>query len=296
MQDSIKDYFETIRRFLNTELFAIGETHVTLSTLVFLIVAVVTLIFVSGQLKKLLIRKILQRTQLDVGAQQAIGTIFRYVLIFTGFLIILQTAGIDLTALHVIAGAVGIGLGFGLQNIANNFVSGLIILFERPVKVGDRIEVEKAVGIVKKIGPRSTVVMTNDNISMIVPNSKFISETVVNWGFSTNPIPVQIPVNVPYNSDLELVQKLLMDIATSIPDVADQPSPSVILSKLGDGMLEFELRVWTKIRLDRPSRLKSAINLEIVRRFLHAGIIIEPPAKTGKTADAGGEGSVKLSN
>jgi small-conductance mechanosensitive channel len=144
-------------------------------------------------------------------------------LILVGILIILQTSGIDLTTLNILAGAVGIGIGFGLQNIANNFISGLIILFERPIKIGDRIEVGEVDGDVVEIGLRSTTVLTNDNIAIIIPNSKFISENVVNWSHNDSKVRFKIPVSVAYGSDVKLVEKLLLEVAEENADVFDYP-------------------------------------------------------------------------
>ena len=183
MQDLAGDYLNPIFRLLNYNLFALGDAKITPLSIIYLILLSAALIYISRKLKNLLITRLLQRTSLDTGAQQAIGTITRYLVLFIGFLIILQTVGINLTTLNVLAGAVGIGIGLGLQNIANNFISGLIILFERPIKVGDRIEVAKVHGQVTAIGARSTRIKTNDNISIIVPNSKFISENVTIGAF-----------------------------------------------------------------------------------------------------------------
>jgi len=126
----------------------------------------------------------------------------------------------------VLAGAVGIGLGFGLQNIVNNFVSGLIILFEKPIKVGDRIEVDDVEGDVVRISGRSTEVLTNDNISIIIPNSKFITENVVNWSHTDRKVRFRIPVNVAYGSDVQLVERLLLQVAAENKDVLEQPRPA----------------------------------------------------------------------
>jgi small-conductance mechanosensitive channel len=201
------------------------------------------------------------------------------VVLFVGLLIIFQTVGIDLTTLNVLAGAVGIGIGFGLQNIANNFISGLIILIERPIKVGDRVEVGDVEGDVVSIGARSTTVRTNDSIAIIVPNSKFISENVVNWSFGGEIVRFKIPVSVAYASDIDLVTELLLKIADENEDVAKSPPPSVRLIELGQSALEFELRAWSREKLHRPGLFTSNINYEIVRAFRKHGVEMPFPQR-----------------
>jgi small-conductance mechanosensitive channel len=202
-----------------------------------------------------------------LGARLAIGTILRYVLLLLGFLVILQTVGINLTTLNVLAGAIGIGVGFGLQNVASNFISGLIILFERPVKVGDRIVVDTIDGRVTAIGARSTTVRTNDNVTIIVPNSKFISENVINWSFENKMMRFRIPVGVSYNSDLNLVKRVLMHVAAQNPDVLKEPKPAVRLMKFGDSSVDLQLWVWTKAKLHRKTVLTSDLNFAIWEAF-----------------------------
>jgi small-conductance mechanosensitive channel len=248
-------------------------------TLIYLLLFSAILLYLSSKLKQLLVTRILGRTSLDIGAQQAIGTILRYVIVTVGFLIILQTFGIDLTTLNVLAGAIGIGVGFGLQNVANNFISGLIILFERPIKVGDRIEVDDVHGEVRSIGARSTTILTNDNIAIIVPNSKFISENVINWSFDRGGIRFRIPVGVAYDSDLDLVTSLLLGVAKGNSDVATDPPPSVRFLRFDDSSLYFELRVWTRSRIHRPGLLKSDLNFAILKTFREKGIEIPFPQR-----------------
>ncbi len=141
MQEFLREYLRPLFEILNYNLFALGDAKITPLSILYILLFAATLIYLSNKLKRLLVTRLLAKTSLDRGAQQAIGTITRYVVMFVGFLIIFQTIGIDLTTLNVLAGAIGIGVGFGLQNIANNFISGLILLIERPIKIGDRVEV-----------------------------------------------------------------------------------------------------------------------------------------------------------
>lgn len=279
MREFLRESLNPLFEILNYNLFALGDARITPLSIFYLVILAIGLVYFSNKLKSLLITRLLAKTGLDRGAQQAIGTITRYVVMFVGILIIFQTVGIDLTTLNVLAGAIGIGVGFGLQNIANNFISGLILLVERPIKVGDRIEVDDVNGDVASIGARSTTIKTNDGIAIIVPNSKFISENVVNWSFGGEIVRFKIPVGVAYDSDIDLVTELLLKIAKDNKDVAETPPPSVRLMELGSSSLQFELRAWSRDKLHRPGFFLSDINYEIVRRFRENGIEMPFPQR-----------------
>ena len=271
---------------LNYPIFTLSGTTVTPITIALILALSLLLVWLSGRAKRLLVHRLLARTRMDIGARQAIGTISRYIVLFLGFLIILQTVGINLTALTVLAGAVGVGSGFGMQNIANNFISGLIILFERPIKVGDRVEVDDVSGDVKKIGARSTVILTNDNVSIIVPNSKFISETVVNWSLANNIVRFKRPVTVSSDCDIDFVMNSLLEIAKENEAVLEDPAPSVRLTELASDGLTFELRAWSSISLHRPQLLKSDVNLEIVKKFRAGNVEMPYPQRDLRIRDA----------
>jgi small-conductance mechanosensitive channel len=160
-------WFDQVIEILEIPIFRLGDSQVTLWLVAYLLVFVVLLFWVAKRLQNLLANKLLVRTKLDAGARHAASTIARYLLLVIGFLIIIQTAGIDLTTFNVLAGALGIGAGFGLQSVVANFFAGLIIMFERPIKIGDRIEVDDVEGDVIEIGARSTVVLTNDHIAIM---------------------------------------------------------------------------------------------------------------------------------
>lgn len=279
MREFLNEYFGPFFELLNYNLFALGDAKITPLSILYLVVFAFLLVYVSRKLRDLLISKLLQRTSIDRGAQAAIGTIARYVILVVGFLIIIQSVGINLTTLNVLAGAVGVGVGFGLQNIANNFISGLIILFERPIKVGDRIEVDDINGEVIAIGARSTTIKTNDNITMIVPNSKFISENVTNWSFGDDIVRFRIPVGVSYDSDVDEVSNLLLAIAAENANVAKEPKPSVWLKEMGDNSINFELLAWSRTMLQRPGRFRSELNFAIMRKFREHGIEIPFPQR-----------------
>ncbi|HEX8639432.1 MAG TPA: mechanosensitive ion channel domain-containing protein [Pyrinomonadaceae bacterium] len=277
MREILRDYLEPFFNILNYRIFTLGETHITPLSIISLILLTFLLFYLSNKLKSILVERVLGRTHLDLGARLAVGTIVRYILLLIGFLIILQTVGINLTTLNVLAGAVGIGVGFGLQNVASNFISGLIILFERPVKVGDRIEVDGIDGKVTSIGARSTTVRSNDNITVIVPNSKFISENVHNWSFENNTVRFRVPVGVAYDSDINLVKKILLEVAAENKDVLQEPLPSVRLLKFNDSSIDLELWVWSKTKLHRKTVMMSDLNFAIWEKFRQNNIEIPYP-------------------
>ncbi|MBX2991229.1 MAG: mechanosensitive ion channel family protein [Bacteroidetes bacterium] len=291
--DRIFQFFTSVRHALDIPIFRLGDFEVSLWTVVYMTVSIVLLVYLSGKLKNWLTNTVLRRSTLEVSVRQSVGTIIRYIVVVIGFLIIVQTAGIDLTTLNVLAGAIGIGVGFGLQNIASNFISGLIILFERPIKTGDRIEVGEVEGDVVAINARSTTVVTNDNIAIIVPNSKFVSENVINWGYVDRKIRFRIPVGVAYGSEPRHVEQLLLDVAKENPDVLDDPPPAVRFLSFGDSSLDFELRAWTSSLLHRKGKLVSDLNFSIHNKLQSAGVLIPfpqrdvhirsvPPELTGK--------------
>jgi small-conductance mechanosensitive channel len=268
-----------MKDILDTRLFMLGDTEFTAWTVLYLVVLVVVLIFISRLLKGWLVNSALARRQFELGVRQAIGTIFQYLFVVIGFFIILSTAGIDLTTLNVLAGAVGIGVGFGLQTIANNFISGLIILFERPVKVGDRIQVGDVSGDVVRIGARATTIKTNDNIDMIVPNAEFISSRVINWSHSDREVRLHVPVGVSYTSDLDEVRDVLLEVAAAHHGVLKSPSPDVMFAEFGESSLDLDLRVWTSDYITKPTILQSDLNFAILKKFRKCGIELPFPQR-----------------
>jgi small-conductance mechanosensitive channel len=275
--ESLQNWLGRIKGVLDFPILKLGETQITVWTILCFIVLLIGLFYFAGKMRKILVGRVLARSRLDLGAQQAIGSITRYVVLLVGLLIILQTVGINLTTLNVVAGAVGIGIGFGLQNIASNFVSGLIILFERPIKIGDRIEVGGVEGDVVSVGARSTTVVTNDNIAIIVPNSKVVTENVINWSYTDPTVRFRIPISVAYGSDVRLVEKLLLEVAKESPDVLENPEPGVRFLSFGSSGLNFELRAWSRTLVHRKGRFISALNFAIHDKFREHRIEIPYP-------------------
>lgn len=270
--EQIGAFLQTLYQKLQWPIIKTGETEVTVWSLVYLLVLVLLLMWVARRIQLWLANGPLLQPRLDLGARQAVGTLARYLVLLIGLLAIVQTAGIDLTTFNVLAGAVGIGVGFGLQNVVSNFIAGVIIMFERPIKIGDRIVVGGTDGSVIEIGARATTVLNNDNIAVIVPNSKFITDEVVNWQYNDNQVRFRIPVAVAYGSDARHVERVLLEVAAADPDVLEQPPPAVRLMQFGDDGLLFELRAWSASLVDRKGRLASQLNFAIYDRFRAEGI------------------------
>jgi small-conductance mechanosensitive channel len=275
--------FETslvaIRQFFSIELFGIGKTTLTIGTILYLFCAIALLLLLTGRIKTWLVKRAFSRSSVDIGVRTAIGSIARYIIVALGFIIILQTAGLDLSGLAVLAGALGIGIGFGLQNITTNFISGIIILLERPIKVGDRIQIEDVNGDVIAISLRATTIVTNDNIAVLVPNSEFVSSKVVNWSYTNRDVRFHVPVGVSYNSDPVLVRNTLLQAAENHPGVLKNPKPDVLFREFGDSSLNFDLRVWTREYTSRHGVLHSELNFTILELFRENGIEIPYPQR-----------------
>ena len=222
--------------------------------------------------------KILVDSGLDVGLQESITTITVYLFWTFGILAALRAIGISMTSLAIVFGALGIGLGFGLQNIFNNFISGVILLFERPIKVGDVVEINGIWGNVAKINVRSTVVRTADNAALIIPNAAMLSGQLTNWTFKDKKMRRTITVGVAYGTDVKLVEQVLYEIAEKHPRVLKYPAPMVLFSDFGESALIFKLQIWTII--DYGGSTENDLRFEIDRVFREKQIEIPFPQRT----------------
>jgi len=227
--------------------------------------------------KGFLLEKLLASRDLERGLKDSIVTITSYAVWGLGLVLALGVLGVNATSLAVLFGALSIGIGFGMQNIFNNFISGLILLFERPIQVGDYVEVGGLWAEVKKINVRSTIVQTFDNASVIIPNSDFISEQVTNWSFKDPRMRRHVDVGVAYGSDIELVRDTLLDIAAHTTEVLHYPRPDVLFLDHGDSALVFRLRYW--VHVDHFFSTSTAIRFELDRRFRELGIEIAFPQR-----------------
>ncbi|MEM6736451.1 MAG: mechanosensitive ion channel domain-containing protein [Bacteroidota bacterium] len=277
--ETIIDFITSIGEIFTTSLFKLGKSEINLSTIFYFIFGFIILSFLGRRFRDLLVNKILLRANVDRGARNSIGLIARVFFIFIGSIVIIQTAGIDISSLSLLAGALGVGIGFGLQNITDNFISGIIILFEKPIKVGDRIVVGDTEGDVINISIRATTILTNENVSIIVPNSEFISSRVINWSHNNRNIRFDIPVGVSYSEDPKKVKELLTKVAIENKNVLKYPKPLVFFDEFGDSSLNFTLAVWTSKYTDKPRILKTELYFEIFDQFKKAAIEIPFPQR-----------------
>ncbi len=246
----------------------------------FLLVGLLILVFwLSSGTKRFLFNRFLAHSGLDRSLQYAISQIASNVVLVVGIFIVLQNTGIHLEALTVFAGAIGVGIGFGLQNITSNFISGLVILAERPITIGDRVEVAGVTGQVQQIRARSTVIVTNDNITTIVPNQKFIDSPVTNWTYGDPKVRFRIPVGIAYGSDVEKARQKLIEVGEEDPHTLDDPAPNVFFVGFGDSSLNFELVAWSDEMSHRPRRYTSDLNFAIEKKLREAGIEIPFPQR-----------------
>jgi small-conductance mechanosensitive channel len=222
--------------------------------------------------------QVLARRRIETGVKVSIARLVHYVLIFIGFVVALLALGFEFTKLTIILSALGVGIGFGLQNVVNNFVSGLILLFERPVRVGDYIELDGRWAEIKDIGLRATIVQTFDQADVIIPNADMVANQVINWTLTNRLVRLTIPVGVAYGSDISLVMETLRESAKDNSKVAETPAPQVLYLNFGESALEFELRVWV-LDADNWLVVSSELHQEIDRRFREAKIEIAFPQR-----------------
>lgn len=232
----------------------------------------------AGRFSSLLDRRLAKRGHIDPGLRYTIARLVRYLFVLVGVLIALKQFSIDLTSIAVLFTALSVGIGFGLQYIAADIVSGFILLFERPVRVGDRITIGEDEGDVQSINLRTTLVMTNDRVAIIVPNSRLVSQRVINWSYGDPRARISIPIGVAVNSDVNLVTETLLLAAKDVDLVLTDPAPKVQFLKFGEYSLDFRLLVWTR-QPSRHPQIKSDINYRIERLFRERRIEIPYPTQ-----------------
>lgn len=280
----VLDVWELIASPLNTWQtlldagFSVGALEITMGRVLFAALVLYLVWLASWVLKVFLQGEVFRRWELDPGVGDSITTLLTYVLVVVGVLVALGTLGFELKNFAIIVGALGVGIGFGLQNIVNNFFSGLILLFERPVRVGDTVVIGGEWGTIHKIGLRSTIVVTWDQAELIVPNADLISEKVTNWTLSSGITRLVLPVGVAYGSEVETVFRELAAAADGNPDVVEVPAPQALFTGFGESSLDFELRVWVRRVQARPL-VRSALLAEIDRRFRAEGVEIPFPQR-----------------
>jgi small-conductance mechanosensitive channel len=279
MNNATNSVLNAVQQVFDYPLFKLGEGALTLGLILKLLLLFALVLAAEQVLRRYFTTRLLKRTRLDAALQYGIARIGGYIFILLGLYVALTAVGINLSSLAVVAGAVGIGIGFGLQNIIHNFVSGLIILVERPIALGDRIEVAGVAGNVARIRLRSTEIVTNDNISIIVPNSDFITHPVTNWSHGDPRVQIRLPVGVAYGTDVEQLRTVLLEVAAEHPKVLKTPAPTVFFEGFGDSALLFELGVWTAEMAHSPRRFRSELNFGIDRKLREHNIRIPFPQR-----------------
>lgn len=235
---------------------------------IFMFIFWVVLLYILIQvvLKKIL-RKTFRRVTSGNVDYVTMANITTLIIFIIAFLVLLSYHGIDLTAFSVFGGLLGVGIGFGLQNITNNFISGIIIFLEKPIKRGDRVQVDDLEGNIKRISFRSTAVRTNDNFTIIVPNSYFLQNKIINWSHSERKVRLWVPIGIGYQEDLDKVRNIMLQIAEEHPQVLKTPVPDVVFESVGSSALNFTLRVWTEKFISNPKDLKSDLYFSMYTRL-----------------------------
>jgi len=226
------------------KLIPLGNTSYSVLDVFVLIGLFTGVVLVAGTTKKLLRSRVLRFTGLNRSAQETVAQVATYGMIFLGTMVVLQLWGLDLSSLTIIASVVGVGIGLGLQGIAKEFISGLVLIFERPIRVGDFVNVGELMGTVERISVRSTEIRTLDELSIIIPNSRFLEDEVVNWTHHSPVSRLHLPINVAYGSNLSVVRSALIDAAKEHREVLAEPTPRVFFKGFGDNSLNFELLIW----------------------------------------------------
>lgn len=276
-----EDGWTLVARILSylTQPFTFGRITVSVSSVVIGVIVVTLSIILSRAASRLIERRIANRRHIDPGLRYTICRLVKYAVLTVGFLIALKQAfAVDLTSIAVIFTALSVGIGFGLQYLAADIASGFILLFERPIRVGDRITIGEDEGDVQSINLRTTVVTTNDRIAIIVPNSKLVAHRVVNWSYGDPRARISIPIGVADDSDIDTVTSTLLDAAKDVENVLTDPAPQVQFLKFGDYSLDFRLLVWTN-QPRRNVQIRSDINYRIARLFRERGIRIPYPTQ-----------------
>lgn len=268
---------EATKQFLASG-FILGSARIDIQLLVTVFVILYSSLLLSWLIPRIFLDEVFFGKQLERGARIAISKLLQYVVILCGTLFLFSVLGLDLTKLTIILSALGVGLGLGLQGIVNDFISGLILLFEQPVRVGDTVELDGHLCEIREIGLRSVNVLSVEQANIIVPNSDLIRNHIMNWTLGSHKVRISVRVGVAYGSDVSMVMSTLIESAKVHEQVLSKPVPEVIFSDFGESTLDFELRVWT-MEANSRLRIASELRLEINKRFQEASIEIAFPQR-----------------
>jgi small-conductance mechanosensitive channel len=256
---------------LNLPLIPVGKTIVTLAMLLYIILLFTLLVASARYCRRKVVDKFLEKSKLDMSMQNALAMFLQYSFIGIGSIIILNTAGIEMTALTVVAGALGLGLSLGLQTIAKSVAGGVMILIERPIRIGDRIQIGSTTGDVIRIALRSTTVHTDDHIDIIVPNFEFMDQKIINWTYSSRKVILTLPITITDENELSRVKELLEQAAKNNSKVIEDPKPEILFESFDSGKLKLTLRVATEDYLN-ASQVRSELMETIYNSFVEANI------------------------
>lgn len=271
---------EVFWRVWDFQLLKLDDRPLTVGSLVIFVVLVALGLWLSRVFSRLIARTAARRLNIHEGPAAAIQTLLYYVLLTSAVIFALNVINVPLTIFAVAGGAIAIGIGFGSQNIVNNFISGLILLIERPVRVGDVIQLEDVTGVVRAIGARSTRMVTGENVEIVVPNSTLLQNFVRNWTLSSNEVRSDIAVGVAYGSSVARVQEALLRAAAEHPKVLKEPAPEVLFEDFGDNALAFRLYFWLSMRrpFDRL-RVQSDLRVAVDRLFREGEVVVAFPQR-----------------
>ena len=275
--DILLDQFKFVWNLLSTPLFELGNSQISLASL-FVVILIFAVFYIISRIIERGVQNALKNKAIDPGIKGSIVRFLRYSTGIVGVFVALDTIGISLASIAALGAVLMVGIGFGLQNLTQNFISGIIILLERPIKHGDIVFVGGVSGRVRDIRVRSTVIETRDDVAIIVPNSQFIAEQVINDSFSGNKIRRNIKVGVAYGSDVEKVKRILLKIAKGHDQILNDPGPRVLFMDFGDSSLNFELRFWAG-ELWTTDVILSDLRFAIDREFRNESIEIPFPQR-----------------
>ena len=261
-------------------LFSVKDNNIALGNIIFGLILLILGMGLTKYLSRQIVLLIPRRFRNDISVKKSLETIFRYLLVAFVFLFALSVVGIPLTAFTVIGGALALGIGLGSQNLVNNFLSGLVLMMERPLKVGDIVEMENRRGTVEHIGGRSTRIKTFENYRMVIPNSKLLENSVVNWSLVDNFLRREVIVGVAYGSPVQKVHDLIIQAVTDNKNVEKDPKPFVLFTDFGDSALIFRALFWVQLTdTVNPLIIESDIRFRIDELFRNAGVTIAFPQR-----------------
>jgi small-conductance mechanosensitive channel len=259
--------------------FTVGQARVSVLTLCKLAVSVAVWLLLALWLARVIESRLQQSLQLDAGTRLGLAKFSKFLLLTLAVFVALNSVGIDLTALTVFGGALGVGLGFGLQRIASNLISGFILVFERSIRPGDVITVGKSFGEVKELRARYVVVRSRDGVETLIPNENLITSEVINWTYTDRNVSIKVPVQISYHDDPELAMRVMLDIAQANPRVLTEPAASCLLTAFGENGIDLELVAWINDPEEGVGNVQSEILLAVWHAFKQQHITFPCPQR-----------------